>query len=160
MALRNIMLEGEEVLRKRSKEVKDINYRVLELLDDMWETLRYLKGLGLAAPQVGILKRIAIIDTEKEGERIELINPSILASSGEVVEEEACLSVPGVAGRVKRPERVKVQATNRDGETYILEAEGLLAKAVCHEIDHLDGVLFVDLAEEIRNADDDYDEEE
>jgi len=160
MALRNIVLEGDEILRKRSKEVKCINDRVLELLDDMWETLKHLNGLGLAAPQVGMLKRIAIVDTGKDGERVELINPDILETSGEIVEEEACLSVPGVCGRVKRPERVMVQAANREGETFILEAEGLLAKAVSHEIDHLDGVLFVDRATEIRNVDDDYEDDE
>ena len=158
MALRIIVVEGDEVLRKRSKEVKDINGRVLELLDDMWETLKLSNGLGLAAPQIGVLKRVAIVNTEEEGEKIELINPDIIESVGAVTDDEACLSVPGLVGRVERPEKVKVRAQNRAGEVFVLEAEGLLAKAISHEIDHLNGILFVDIAEEIRQIDEDYEE--
>ena len=159
MALRIIVVEGDEVLRKRAKEVKNINNKVLELLDDMWETLKISNGIGLAAPQIGVLKRVAIINTDEEGEKIELINPDILESFGAVTDDEACLSVPGLVGKVERPEKIKVQAKNRTGEVFVLEAEGLLAKAISHEIDHLEGVLFVDKATEIRHIDDDYEEE-
>ncbi|MDR2355288.1 MAG: peptide deformylase [Clostridiales Family XIII bacterium] len=158
MALRKIMLEGEDVLRKKSKDVAAVNERILTLLDDMWETLEENNGVGLAAPQVGVLRRVAVIDTgkdeEEDGVKIELINPRIVETEGEKEEEEACLSIPGVVGAVTRPTRVKVAALDRRGETFTIEGEGLLAKALCHELDHLDGILFVDRASSVRPIED------
>jgi peptide deformylase len=154
MALRRIVLEDDEILRKKSREVAEVNDRILTLLDDMWETLEENNGVGLAAPQVGVLRRVVVIDTGKDeedgGVRVELINPKLVESTGEVVDEEGCLSIPGVVGAVKRPLSIKAEAVNRAGEVFTMEAEGLLAKAVCHEIDHLDGILFVDKAYSIR----------
>lgn len=142
MALRQIRKDGDEVLRKKSKEVKEITKSVLTLLDDMAETMYEAEGVGLAAPQVGILKRIVVIDV---GDGIiELINPEIIEEDGEQTGPEGCLSLPGLTGEVKRPNNVKVKALNRNGEEVILEGEGLLARAFCHEIDHLNGVLFTD----------------
>ncbi|NLK97496.1 peptide deformylase [Defluviitalea saccharophila] len=142
MALRQIRKDGDEILRKKSKEVKEITPSILTLLDDMAETMYAADGVGLAAPQIGILKRIVVIDV---GDGIiELINPEIIETDGEQVCAEGCLSIPGISGEVKRPERVKVKALNRHGEEIILEGEDLLAVAFCHEIDHLNGVLFTD----------------
>lgn len=142
MALRQIRKDGDEILRKKSKEVKEITPSILTLLDDMAETMYAADGVGLAASQIGILKRIVVIDV---GDGIiELINPEIIETDGEQVCAEGCLSIPGISGEVKRPERVKVKALNRHGEEIILEGEDLLAVAFCHEIDHLNGVLFTD----------------
>ncbi|MDR0570346.1 MAG: peptide deformylase [Clostridiales Family XIII bacterium] len=159
MALRKVVLEGDEVLRKRSKEVKEISGRVLELIDDMWETLAERNGVGLAAPQVGVLKRVAVIDTGEEGERLELVNPELLETEGSVETEEGCLSLPGFVGTVARPRRVKARALDREGREFVVEGSGLLAKALCHEIDHLDGVLYTDKATSIRALDDEESEE-
>ncbi|MBM7581896.1 peptide deformylase [Caldicoprobacter guelmensis] len=143
MAIRKIMIYGkDDVLRKKSKPVEKIDKRVLELLDDMAETMRHADGVGLAAPQVGILRRVVVIDVG-EG-LIELINPEIVESSGEQRGAEGCLSIPGIRGEVIRPERVKVKALNREGEQIEVTGTGLLARALCHEIDHLDGILFID----------------
>ena len=154
MALRKIVLEGDDILRKKSKDVAAVNERILTLLDDMWETLAENNGVGLAAPQVGVLRRIAVIDTgkdeEEDGIRVELINPRIVEADGEKEEDEACLSIPGMVGAVTRPTRVKVEAVDRRGEVFVIEGEGLLAKALCHELDHLDGILFVDKASSVR----------
>lgn len=142
MALRTIRKNGDELLRKRSKEVDVINERILTLLNDMEETMREADGVGLAAPQVGILKRVVVIDI---GEGIlRLINPKIISTEGSYVDVEGCLSVPGEQGEVERPYKVKVKALNEKGEEIIVEGEELLARALCHEIDHLDGILFVD----------------
>jgi peptide deformylase len=142
MALRQIRKDGDDVLRKKSKIVKEITPSVLTLLDDMVETMYEEEGVGLAAPQVGILKRIVVIDV---GDGIiELINPEIIEEDGEQVGAEGCLSIPGLSGEVKRPEKVKVKALNRNGDEIVLEGEGLLAVAFCHEIDHLNGILFTD----------------
>jgi peptide deformylase len=158
MALRKIVLEGEDVLRKKSKDVAAVNERILTLLDDMWETLEENNGVGLAAPQVGVLRRVAVINTgegdEEGGVKLELINPRIVEAEGEKEEEEACLSIPGVAGAVMRPTRVKVEALDRSGASFTIEGEGLLAKALCHELDHLDGILFVDRASSVRPIED------
>lgn len=140
MAIRNIVKKGDETLNKHSKEVKEINHRVLELLDDMKETMYQGNGVGLAAPQVGILKRIVVIDVGED--LLELINPVILEQEGEQTEVEGCLSVPGVYGRVKRPARVVVEYQNRKDEKAKVEGTELLAICLCHELDHLDGVLF------------------
>ena len=142
MALRNIRTMGDEVLRKECKPVKEVNERIRELIDDMLETMYEADGVGLAAPQVGILKRIVTIDVG-EGS-IVLINPEILETSGTQDGAEGCLSFPGEYGMVERPNHVKVRAQNRMGEWFELEGEELLARAICHENDHLDGVVFKD----------------
>ncbi|MDR1496184.1 MAG: peptide deformylase [Clostridiales Family XIII bacterium] len=210
MALRAIVTDGDEVLRKKSKQVRNFGERTRLLLDDMWETMREADGVGLAAPQVGVLRRAVIIDVtepwREEHESVpragdesvgadgdgadvraessasvsdlplpaasdalsrsapdlpvnapggvlyELLNPEIVASEGELCEREGCLSVPGVSGLVKRPERVTVKAVDRNGVEVQVEGSGILAKALCHEIDHLNGVLFTDIADEITRA--------
>lgn len=144
MAIRNIRFEGDEILRKHSKPVEKIDDKILTLLKDMGETMYKADGVGLAAPQVGILKRIFVIDVyDGEGLRV-FINPEILETSGVQDGEEGCLSIPGVSEDVRRPNYVKVKALNEKGEEFILEGEELLARAICHENDHLDGVLFID----------------
>lgn len=144
MAVRKIRKDGDEVLRKVSRKVEVIDDRILTLLDDMKDTMYEAEGVGLAAPQVGILRRVVVIDI-REG-LIELINPVIVYESGEQIEEEGCLSVPGIRGNVKRPAKVIVRALNRKGETFEITGTELLAIALCHEIDHLNGVLFTDKA--------------
>ncbi len=145
MAILNIVKEGDEVLRKHCRPVEKITPRTLQLLDDMLETLHEANGVGLAAPQVGVLRRIAIVEVE-EGQIYELINPEIIEREGTQEELEGCLSVPKQWGVTKRPMKVTVRATNRAGEIYTVSGSGLLARAFCHEIDHLDGVLFKDNA--------------
>lgn len=140
MAIRNIVKEGDEVLGKVCRPVEKIDERIITLLDDMAETMYASDGVGLAAPQVGILKRIAVIDVGNG--IIELINPEIIKREGEQREVEGCLSVPGVSGFTVRPQIVTVKATDRNGEEFVIRGEGLLARAFCHEIDHLDGILF------------------
>jgi len=142
LALRKIREIGDEVLRKKSKTVEVFDKRLHTLIDDMFETMKEADGVGLAAPQVGILKRVVVIDVG-EGP-IELVNPEIVESEGEVTQPEGCLSIPGVMGEVPRPKRVKVRAQDRWGKTFEIEGEDLLARAFCHEIDHLDGILFID----------------
>lgn len=145
MAIRKIRELGDEVLTKPCKEVTKMTLRTKILINDMLDTMYEAMGVGLAAPQVGILKRIVTIDIG-EGP-IVLINPEILETSGEQTGEEGCLSVPGKAGLVTRPNYVKVKALNEDMEEIVLEGEELLARAFCHEIDHLDGKMYVDLVE-------------
>lgn len=142
MAIRNIVKEGDEVLRKKSRVVDKIDNKIITLLKDMAETMYKAGGVGLAAPQVGILKRIVVIDVG-EG-LIELINPVVVSEKGEQTEVEGCLSIPGVYGEVKRPAEVRVDAMNSKGEKISVEGTGLLAVALCHETDHLDGILFRD----------------
>ena len=136
---------GDEVLRKTCRPVDAITPRIITLLDDMIETMHVADGVGLAAPQVGILRRIAIVEVE-EGTIYELINPKIIAFSGEQEGLEGCLSVPGRRGIVKRPMHVTVEAMNRKGEIYRVTGHELLARAFCHEIEHLDGKLYIDFA--------------
>ncbi|MDD3227031.1 MAG: peptide deformylase [Tissierellia bacterium] len=143
MALRNLRYEGDEILRKKSREVPIVNDRVRMLMDDMLETMYEFDGVGLAAPQVGILKRVIVIDVE-DGNVYKMANPKIINNSGEQSAQEGCLSVPEKKGVVSRPMKVTVEYTNENNETEKLEAEGLFARAICHEIDHLNGVLFVD----------------
>jgi peptide deformylase len=151
MALRNIRKLGDDVLRKKCRPVETIDERILTLLDDMADTMYEANGVGLAAPQIGILKRIAVIDI---GEGIiELINPEITEFEGNIKDVEGCLSVPGKYGYVVRPEKVTVSALNRDGEKVTYTADGMLAKAFCHEIDHLDGIVFVDKVTEYVDID-------
>ena len=151
MALRNIRKLGDDVLRKKCRIVETIDDRILTLLNDMADTMYDANGVGLAAPQVGVLKRIAVIDVG-DG-LIELINPEITSVSGSETTDEGCLSVPGKYGKVERPTKVSVKATNRFGEQYELTGEGLLARALCHEIDHLDGIVFVDKVIEYTEVD-------
>ena len=144
MAFRNIVREGDPVLRKVSRPVEQFDERLWTLLDDMAETLYRAEGAGLAAPQVGILRRVVVIDVG-EG-LIELVNPVIIKKSGRQEEVEGCLSCPGQSGITRRPKRVTVQAQDRHGTPITLSGEGLLARAFCHELDHLDGILFKDHA--------------
>jgi peptide deformylase len=145
MAIRNIREIGERVLTKVSKEVKAVDKKILTLIEDMLDTMYEANGVGLAAPQVGILKRIVVIDVSEEGnDPIILINPEILETDGEQTGDEGCLSVPGKVGTVTRPNYVKVKAYNKDMEEFVIEGTELLARALCHEIDHLNGVLYVD----------------
>ncbi len=145
MAIREILTLPEEsdFLHKKSREVVEIDDRILTLLDDMAETMYEANGVGLAAPQVGILRRVVVIDVG-DG-LIELINPVIVYKKGEQIDAEGCLSVPGRSGTVARPEKVKVRALNRHGKEITVDGEGLLARALCHEIDHLNGTVYVDI---------------
>ena len=145
MAIRNLRIEGDPILRKTSKEVKELTPKIVELVDDMLETMYEANGVGLAAPQVGVLKRIVVIDVG-EGP-IVLINPEITRTEGSQTGDEGCLSVPGKAGTVTRPNEVTVRFKGEDGEWFELEGTELLARAICHECDHLDGKLYVDLVE-------------
>ena len=148
MAIRNILRDSDGRLRKKSRPVERFDERLLELLGDMADTMHKADGVGLAAPQVGILRRAVVIDIG-EGV-IEMINPEIVWKSGELVDDaEGCLSSPGEYGMVKRPQKVKAVYSDRSGVRRELEGEGLLARAICHELDHLDGVLFKDLASEM-----------
>ncbi len=148
MAKLKIRTNDDPVLRKVCRPVDEVNSRITTLLDDMVETMRAADGVGLAAPQVGILRRIVVVETEP-GNVIELINPKIIAYAGEQEGQEGCLSVPGRAGIVKRPMHVTVRAMNRKGETVEISGSGLTARAFCHELDHLDGRLYIDVASEM-----------
>lgn len=143
MAKLKIVKMGDEILRKVCRPVEKITPRTIMLLDDMIETMRDANGCGLAAPQVGILRRIAVVEVE-EGQVIEMINPKIIAYAGEQNDTEGCLSIPGRWGITKRPMHVTVRAINRHGEEFEVSGSELLARALCHEIDHLDGKLFID----------------
>ncbi len=145
MAKLKILKVGDSTLRKVCRPVDAVTPRITRLLDDMVETMRNADGVGLAAPQVGVLRRVVVIETPDEG-LFELINPKIIAYSGEQETEEGCLSVPGRWGITKRPMHVTVKALNRNGDTVTYTGSGLLAKAFCHEIDHLDGKLYIDIA--------------
>lgn len=154
MAIRNVREIGDEVLTKTCKEVKEMTPRTLQLIDDMFETMYETNGVGLAASQVGILKRIVVIDTTGEDPHV-LINPRILETSGEQVGYEGCLSVPGKTGIVVRPNYVKVQAYDEELKPFELEGTELFARAICHELDHLDGHLYVEKVEgELKNVED------
>ena len=149
MAIRAIRVMGEDdVLRKHARKVDKFDARLHELLTDMAETMRAGEGVGLAAPQVGVLKRAVVIDVsairEEGDEVLELVNPEIVSTEGENTVIEGCLSVPGRAGRVVRPEKVTVKAQDRDGNAIEVTGEGMLAVCLCHELDHLDGILYVD----------------
>ncbi len=153
MALRNILKAGDETLAKHCRPVTDFNHRLHELLDDMAETMLSANGVGLAAPQVGVLRRAVVVLETAPGEGkeyvIELVNPEIIEQDGEQEDPEGCLSVPGSFGLVKRPYHVKVRAQDRNGDTFEVEGEGLTARAFCHEIDHLEGHLFTELCDHI-----------
>ena len=163
MALRKIREIGDPILNKTCKEVKEVTDRTKDLIDDMFETMYEAQGVGLAAPQVGILKRIVVIDCGNDP--LLLINPEVLETSGEQTGQEGCLSVPGKAGIVTRPNYAKVKAYNEDMEEFIVEGEELLARALLHEIDHLDGHLYVekvegDLMDVVPDDEDEMEEEE
>ena len=142
MALRNLVFSNEDLIRKKSKVVTEFNESLDELLEDMKETMRHNDGVGLAAVQVGVLKRIIVV--EACGQYFELINPKILSSEGTQCSSEGCLSVKNITGEVERPYKVTVNAQNRYGDNMVITVEGVLATVFCHEIDHLDGILFTD----------------
>lgn len=144
MAKLKIVKFGDPMLRKVARPVTEITPRITTLLDDMIETMRDAQGCGLAAPQVGVRRRVVVIDTGDSG-LLELINPEIIKAEGEQQESEGCLSIPGEWGITRRPAKVTVKALDRHGNEIIVEGEGLLARAFCHEIDHLDGKLFIDV---------------
>lgn len=154
MALRNIREIGDEILLKKAKEVKALNDRTQELIDDMLETMYEANGVGLAAPQVGVLKKIVVIDTSGDDPHV-FINPEIIKTEGEQSGYEGCLSVPGKTGIVTRPNYVMVRYLDRNMQEQVLEADEMLARAICHEVDHLEGKLYVDLVEgELSNVED------
>ena len=142
MAIRNIRVEGEDVLRKKSREVTEMTPKIRELIEDMIDTMYEADGVGLAAPQVGVLKRIVVIDIG-EGAMV-FVNPEILETKGEQTGDEGCLSLPGKSGEVTRPNYVRVRAFDENMEPFEMEGEELFARAVCHECDHLEGILYVD----------------
>lgn len=145
MAIRNIRIDGDPILRKISREVGEVNDRIRLLLDDMAETMYDAEGVGLAAPQVGILRRVIVVDPRDGGTGlVKLVNPEIIEKDGEQIGLEGCLSIPEFNATVKRPEHVKVKYLNEDGEEKIWDAHGFPAVILCHEIDHLDGILFKD----------------
>ncbi|MFA0815856.1 MAG: peptide deformylase [Anaerofustis sp.] len=158
MAIRNIRVEGDEILKKKSRTVDAIDDRIKMILDDMAETMYAANGLGLAAVQVGVLRRLVTIDVGNG--LVKLINPVIIAKEGEEVKREGCLSVPELHGMVKRPISVTVKALNEDGEELTIDATGLYKKALCHELDHLEGVLFTDIAEQVFSASEPFEDED
>lgn len=156
MAKLKILKDTDPTLRKKCRKVDEITKRTLTLLDDMLETMRKANGVGLAGPQVGVLRRIVVIEVEP-GEVIELINPEIIEQNGSQTGYEGCLSLPGRTGIVTRPDYVKVKALDRNGEEKIYEGKGLLARCFCHELGHLDGILYPDLADRML-TDEEYEE--
>ena len=144
MAIRQIREYGDEILRKKSREVDVVDDKIRELLDDMLETMHKYNGVGLAAPQVGILKRVVVIDLYDDNGPLKLVNPKIVKQKGKQEVEEGCLSFPSQYAKMIRPEEIVAEALNEKGEKIKIKAKGLLAQAICHEIDHLDGVLFID----------------
>ncbi len=158
MALRNIVTEGDEILTKKAREVSIINERIIQLLDDMVDTMRDSEGVGLAAPQVGVLRRVFVVEIE---DRVyEIINPEILEMEGSQIGDEGCLSVPGMVGKVERPQYIKMKALDRNGKEIQIEGTDLLAVALCHEYDHLEGILFNSKATELRELVTDEEESE
>ena len=160
MALREIRIMGDPILEKPSRPVTEMTPRIKTLIGDMFETMAEAQGVGLAAPQVGIQRQVAVINVDGENPYV-FINPEIIETEGEQTGDEGCLSVPGKVGTVTRPEKVKVRALNEDMEEFVLEAEGLLARACCHEFDHLKGVLYTSQIEgDLRDAGEEQKEEE
>lgn len=149
MAIRNIRVDDDPILRKTSRQVTEFNDRLFDLLDDMKETLYKSGGVGLAAPQVGVLRRVVVMDvSEDRSDYLELINPEITSVEGSQTGNEGCLSLPGLCGVVTRPMVVKVKAQNREGKWCLYKGEGLIARCFCHELDHLDGILYKDKLDE------------
>ncbi|MCL2287338.1 MAG: peptide deformylase [Firmicutes bacterium] len=157
MGLRQVRQQGDAILQKKSKTVKEITPAILTLLDDMKETMDIREGVGIAAPQVGMLKRIVVVSYEDEF--YEMINPEIIESEGSQVCNEACLSIPDLCGDIERPMKVTVKATDRNGDEYTVTGEGYMASVFCHELDHLDGILYTDKAANIRRLDEEEREE-
>ena len=144
MAIREIRKDGDEILRKKSREVEEIDDRIRELLDDMLETMHASNGVGISAVQVGILKRLVVIDLYDGNKPLKLVNPVIVKAKGEQEVEEGCLSFPNQYAKMIRPEEIVAEALDENGKKIKIKAKGLLAQAICHEVDHLDGILFVD----------------
>ena len=157
MALRNIVTEGDEILRKHCREVTEVNERIKTTMEDMLETMRAEMGVGIAAPQVGIMRRMFIAEPEP-GRVYYMINPEILEQSGSQTGDEGCLSVPGMIGTVERPDYIKIRALDINGAEQVYEFSGFDAMVMCHEYDHLDGILYIDKAENIREAYDDFED--
>jgi peptide deformylase len=147
MAIRNVVQVGDDVLRQRCNEVVEFDEKLHRLLDDMKDTVKKEEGAGLAAPQIGVLRRVVVVDVE-EG-YFEFINPVIISQKGEQTDWEGCLSVVGKSGIVTRPMKVKIAYYDRNGEKHFLQAKGFFARAICHELDHLDGILYIDKATHI-----------
>ena len=158
MALRKVVVRGDEILSKRCREVSEITDRIRETLDDMVDTMREERGVGLAAPQVGVMRRMFVAEPEP-GRVYYMINPEIYFEEGSEEEYEGCLSVPGLIGIVERPQKIKIRALDRDGVEQDYEFGGFDARVMCHESDHLDGVLYTDKAYDIRSAEPQSDEE-
>ncbi len=165
MALRNILTRGDDTLLKHSREVTKYDARLHMLIDDMLDTLKDANGAGLAAPQVGVLRRVILVISQDDTGYVELVNPEIVSTEGEQVGPEGCLSVPGLCGIVSRPMKVVVKAFDRNGKRFEMAGEGLCARALCHEIDHLNGVLYtehvieyIDLEDELEDADENTEE--
>ncbi|MBS6677097.1 MAG: peptide deformylase [Clostridiales bacterium] len=160
MALRNIRIQGDPILTKECRKIEKMTPKIKELIQDMFDTMYDAYGVGLAAPQVGILKQVVVIDTTGEDPHV-LINPEIIEASGSQTGDEGCLSLPGMSGTVTRPNHVKVKAYNEDMEEIILEGTELLARAICHETDHLHGKMYTELVEgELRRTNYEEDDEE
>lgn len=158
MALRKVVVRGDEILSKRCREVSEITDRIRETLDDMVDTMREELGVGLAAPQVGVMRRMFVAEPEP-GRVYYMINPEIYFEEGSEEEYEGCLSVPGLIGIVERPQKIKIRALDRDGVEQDYEFEGFDARVMCHENDHLNGILYIDKAHDIRSAEPQSDEE-
>lgn len=160
MALRNIVVEGDEILRKKCREVGEVTDRIKETLDDMVDTMHDAMGVGLAAPQIGIMRRMFVAEPEPDGKIYYFVNPEITMREGNVEGEEGCLSVPGYFGVVDRPERITIKGLDRDGNPQEYTFEGFEARVMCHEYDHLDGILYKDKAKEMYDASEEGYEEE
>ena len=159
MAIRNVVTEGDEILRKKCREVSEVTDRIRMTMEDMLDTMREQCGVGIASPQVGIMRRMFV--AEPEPVRVYfMINPVILEQSGSQIDDEGCLSVPGMIGTVERPDTIKIQALDLDGNLQVYDFQDFDARVMCHEYDHLDGILYIDKAENIREAVSAYDEEE
>ncbi len=157
MAIRNVVLEGDEILRKKFRDVTEVTYRIRMTMEDMLETMRSEYGVGIAAPQVGIMRRMFIAEPEP-GRVYYMINPVILEQSGADPGDEGCLSVPGKIGTVTRPDYIKIEALDLSGDKQTYEFHDFDARVMCHEYDHLDGILYIDKAVNIRDADEEYQE--
>ena len=157
MAIRNIVVEGDEILRKKCREVGTVTDRIRQTMEDMLETMRDAHGVGIAGPQVGVMRRMFV--AEPEPDRVYfMIDPVILEKSGSQIDDEGCLSVPGMVGTVERPDYIKIRALDINGAEQVYEFSGFDARVMCHEYDHLDGILYIDKAENIREAYDDFED--
>lgn len=152
MALRHIVTEGDEILRKTARPVAEVTERIRTTLEDMVETMRHSKGVGLAAPQIGVMRRMFVAEPEPD-EVYFMVNPEIIEAEGSVTDQEGCLSVPGLVGMVERPEKIKMKALDIDGNEQIYSFEGFHARVMCHEYDHLQGILYIDKAEDLCGID-------